>query len=172
MPKPLAPPRKRITWRLWVRLIAWACIVAGVAWGGREVNSFLLRDPRFQFACADSEPACANLEIRGAIYASRARIQNVFAPDFGGSVFSMPLAERRRRLLAVDWVSTASISRVWPHGIAVTVTERVPAAFATLPIAGTSRYRFSLIDSDGVLLSIPPRTRFHLPVLSGVTEEQ
>jgi hypothetical protein len=52
------------------------------------------------------------------------------------------------------------------------VTERVPAAFAKLPIANTSRYRFSLIDSDGVLLSIPPRTRFHLPVLSGVTEAQ
>jgi cell division septal protein FtsQ len=52
------------------------------------------------------------------------------------------------------------------------VTERVPVAFAKLPIAGTSRYRFSLIDSEGVLLSIPPRVRFRLPVLSGVMEEQ
>jgi len=154
------------------RLVAWAGIVAGLAWGSREVNSFLLRDPRFQFACGANDPACANLEIRGAVYASRARIQNVFAPDFGASVFSMPLAERRRRLLAVDWVSTASISRIWPHGILVTVTERSPVAFAKLPIAGTARYRFSLIDSQGVLLSIPPRVRFRLPVLSGVMEEQ
>jgi len=84
----------------------------------------------------------------------------------------MPLAERRRRLLAVDWVSTASISRIWPRGIVVTVTERSPVAFAKLPIAGTARYRFSLIDSQGVLLSIPPRVRFRLPVLSGVMEEQ
>ena len=173
MPKPLAPPPKsKLNWQLGVRLVAWAILVAGLAWGGREVNSFLLRDPHFQFACAENEPACANLEIRGAVYSSRARITNVFAPDFGASVFSMPLSERRRRLLAVDWVSTASISRVWPHGIAVTVTERTPVAFAKLPIASTSRYRFSLIDSDGVLLSIPPRVRFHLPVLSGVTEEQ
>jgi cell division protein FtsQ len=169
MPKPLPPPKPKLNWRLAVRLAAWACIAASLAWGGREVNSFLLRDPRFQFACADT---CANLEIRGAVHANRARIQNVFAPDFNASVFSMPLAERRRRLLAVDWVSTATISRVWPHGIAVTVTERTPVAFAKLPIAGTSHFRFSLIDSDGVLLSIPPRTRFHLPVLSGVMEEQ
>jgi cell division protein FtsQ len=172
MPKPLAPPKPKLNWRLAVRLAAWAVLVAGLAWGGREVNSFLLRDPRFQFACGDKEPACSNLEIRGVVYASRARIQNVFAPDFGASVFSMPLAERRRRLLAVDWVSTASISRIWPRGIAVTVTERSPVAFAKLPIAGTARYRFSLIDGDGVLLSIPPRVRFRLPVLSGVMEEQ
>ena len=84
----------------------------------------------------------------------------------------MPLAERRRHLLAVDWVRTVSLSRVWPRGIAVTVTERVPVAFAKLPIADTTHYRFSLIDSEGVLLSLPPRVRFHLPVLSGVTESQ
>jgi cell division protein FtsQ len=172
MPKPPAPPKPKLNWRLGIRVIAWAGIVAGLAWGGREVNSFLLRDPRFQFACGANEPACANLEVRGAVYANRARIQNVFAPDFGASVFKMPLAERRRRLLAVDWVRTATISRIWPRGVAVTVTERRPVAFAKLPIGGTTRYRFSLIDRDGVLLSIPPRVRFRLPVLSGVMEEQ
>ncbi len=137
MPKPLAPPKPKLNWRLAVRLIAWAIPVAGLAWGGREVNSFLLRDPHFQFACGDKEPACADLEIRGAVYASRARIVNVFAPDFGASVFRIPLPERRRRLLAVDWVKTASISRIWPHGIVVTVTERNPVAFAKLPITRT-----------------------------------
>jgi cell division protein FtsQ len=155
-----------------LRVIAWTAIAAGVAWGSKEVNWFLLRDARFQLACADSEPSCANLEIRGIVYANRARIQNVFTLDFGGSVFNIPLAERRRRLLAVDWVSTASISRVWPNKIVVTVTERHPAAFAKLAIAGSARYRFALIDSEGVLLAIPPRVRFRLPVLSGVTEEQ
>jgi cell division protein FtsQ len=172
MPKPVAPPKPKWNWRTAVRLAGWACILAGMAWGGREVNSFLLRDPRFQLPCGDNEPACANLEIRGAVYASRTRIQNVFEPDFGASVFKMPLAERRRRLLAVDWVNTASISRIWPNKIAVTVTERKPVAFAKLPIAGTARSRFTLIDADGVLLAIPPRVRFRLPVLSGVTEEQ
>jgi cell division septal protein FtsQ len=172
MPKPLAPPKPKLNWRLGVRLAAWAVLAAGLAWAGREVNSFLLRDPRFQFTCGGKETDCANLEIRGVVYTSKARVQNVFSPDFGASVFKLPLAERRRRLLAVDWVKTASISRIWPHGIVVAVTERSPVAFAKLPIAGTARYRFSLIDSDGVLLSIPPRVRFRLPVLSGVMEEQ
>ncbi len=172
MPKAPAPPKQKLNWRMGLRVIAWTAIAGGVAWGGREVNSFLVRDPRFQLTCADNEPSCANLEIHGATYASRARILNVFAPDFGGSVFKMPLPERRRRLLAVDWVSSASISRMWPNKIVVSITERQPVAFAKLPIAGTTRYRFSLIDADGVLLALPPRVRFRLPVLSGVMEEQ
>ena len=172
MPKPLPPPKPKVNWRLGLRVLAWAGVLASLAWGGKEVNAFLLRDPRFQLACGDKEPACANMEIRGAVYANRARLQGVFANDFGASVFKMPLAERRRRLLAVDWVNTAAISRIWPNRIVVTVTERRPVAFAKLPLAGTARYRFALIDIDGVLLSMPPRVRFRLPVLSGVTEEQ
>lgn len=172
MPKPLPPPKPKLNWRLGVRLAVWAVILAGAAWGAGQVDSFLLRDPRFHLACGDNEPNCASLDIRGAVYANRARIRNVFASDFGASVFRMPLAERRRRLLAVDWVSTASLSRIWPNRIVVAIAERHPVAFAKLPIAGTSRYRFSLIDRDGVLLSIPPRVRFPLPVLSGVTENQ
>lgn len=172
MPRPVATPNKKWNWRMGVSVIAWTGIATGLAWGGREVNTFLLHDPRFQFECSASEPKCGNLEIRGVVYANRGRIQDVFASDFDASVFKMPLAERRRRLLAVDWVNTASISRVWPRGIAVTITERNPVAFAKLPIAGTARYRFALIDNAGVLLAIPPRVRFRLPVLSGVREEQ
>jgi cell division protein FtsQ len=172
MPKPVAPPKPKLNWRMGLRVVAWSVVAAGVAWGGMQVNSFLLRDPRFHLACEEADRTCASLEIHGAVYASRARIQNVFVTDFGASVFRIPLAERRRRLLAVDWVSSASISRLWPDRIVVTVTERQPVAFAKLPIAGTARYRFELIDGDGVLLSLPPRVRFRLPVLSGVMEEQ
>jgi cell division protein FtsQ len=172
MPKPIPPPKPKMNWRIGLRLIAWAGVLAGVAFGSIEVNSFLLSDARFELECDPNEPACASLEIRGAVYTNRERIQNVFVTDFGGSVFRIPLAERRRRLLAVDWVNAASISRVWPNRIVVTVMERRPVAFAKLPMGGSSRYRLSLIDGDGVLLSLPLRVRFRLPVLSGVTEEQ
>lgn len=163
MPRPPAPPKPKFTWRRAMRLVTWAIILVVFAWGAKSVNAFLLRDPRFELA---------NLEIHGAVYTNRARIQSVFAKDFGASVFHIPLAERRRRLLAVDWVNSAALSRVWPSRVVVNVTERTPVAFAKLPIAGSARYRFSLIDLDGVLLAIPPRVRFRLPVISGVTEDQ
>lgn len=173
MPRPLAPPKAKMTWRRAARLFIWALAAAGILLGAKSVNSFLLRDPRFELECSAREAApCSDMEIHGAVYASKARIQSVFADDFGTSVFHIPLAERRRRLLAVDWVSSASVSRVWPSRIVVTITERTPTAFAKLPVGGSSRFRFSLIDRDGVLLAIPPRVRFHLPVVSGVTEEQ
>lgn len=172
MPRPLPPSQSKLTWRRAARVIVWTVIVAGVAFGAKTVNSFLLHDPRFELECPAGKASCADLEIHGAVYASPARIQSVFAEDFGTSVFHIPLAERRRRLLAVDWVNSASLSRVWPSRIVVNITERAPVAFAKLPIAGSARYRFSLIDLDGVLLSIPPRVRFHLPVMSGLTEEQ
>jgi cell division septal protein FtsQ len=172
MPKLIPTPKTKLNWRMGLRLLVWSAVLASVAWGSREVTSFLQHDPRFDFECNSAVSICPNLEIHGAIYANRARIQSVLVPDFGASVFSIPLAERRRRLLAIDWVSTASIARVWPGSIVLNITERTPVAFAKLPIAGSAHYRFSLIDKDGVLLSIPPRVRFHLPVLSGVTEEQ
>lgn len=163
MPKQVAAPKPKISWRLWLRVGVWALVAAGVAFGARQVNAFLLRDPHF---------GLSSLEIRGAVYANKARLQGVFAADIDHSVFQIPLSERRRHLLAVDWVNEASVLRVWPNRIVVTVTERHPVAFVKLPIASTSRYRIALVDGDGVILSLPTRVRFHLPVLGGVTEEQ
>jgi len=177
MPKPLEPPKPVWTPRRTLRLLGGLVILAGAALGAKEVNSFLNHDPRFDLVCAPGQTTCASLEIRGAVYSSRARIYSIFAQDFGNSVFNIPLDERRRHLLAIDWVSAASVSRVWPNRLVVTVTERKPVAFAKLPVeessAGfTNGFRMALIDADGVLLSIPPRVRFRLPVLSGVSERQ
>jgi hypothetical protein len=63
-----------------------------------------------------------------------------FAEDSGKSVFDIPLAERRRHLLAVDWVREASVMRVWPDRIRIDIVERVPVAFASLPIGGSARH--------------------------------
>jgi cell division protein FtsQ len=163
MPKAPAPPKPKFNLRLLLRVLFWGCIFAGVALGAKEARSFLLRDPRFEFR---------NLEIRGAAYTDKSRIEAVFVPDAHHSVFDIPLAERRRHLLAIDWVRTASIERVWPNRIVVSITERHAVAFAKLPIAGSIRHWLALIDDEGILLSIPPKVRFRLPVLSGVSEEQ
>jgi cell division protein FtsQ len=172
MPKAPAPPKAKFSWRASMRFIIWLGVFAGCAWGASEAHSFLLHDPRFELRCDPAERTCAGLEIRGAVYSSRMRISQVFAPDFGLSIFHVPLAERRRHLLAVDWVRSAAITRIWPDQIVVTVSERRPAAFAKLPIGASGRYWLGLVDEDGVLLSIPSRARFHLPMLSGISEQQ
>jgi len=163
MPKPVAEPKPRINVSLILRVALWMLVFAGVAVSAKEVQSFLETDARFRFE---------KLEIRGAVYTSRARVQSVFQADFNRSVFQVSLAERRRHVLAIDWVRTASLMRVWPNRIVVTVTERTPVAFAKLPIAGTTRHWLALVDDEGILLSIPPKSHFSLPVLSGITEDQ
>ena len=93
-------------------------------------------------------------------------MQRVFAADFERSIFSVPLAERRRRLLAIDWVEDASVSRVWPDRLVVRIRERKPVAFVSF------RSGPLLIDAQGVLLEQPAQAQFSFPVLSGVREEE
>jgi cell division protein FtsQ len=91
-------------------------------------------------------------------------VQRVFAGDFDHSIFSVPLAERRRRLLAVDWVEDATVSRVWPDRLVIRIRERQPVAFVSM------RSGPLLIDAQGILLEQPAQARFTFPVLSGVRE--
>ena len=172
MPRPPEPKKPKLNWRLIARAILWSGICAGFAFGGMEVHSFMLRDQRFALKCTPRAKACEGLEVHGAVHSNMARIQAVFAQDAGKSVFDIPLDERRRHLLAVDWVREASVMRVWPDRIQITIEERVPVAFASLPIGGSARHWLALVDEQGVLLTLPPRTRFPLPVLSGITEDQ
>jgi cell division protein FtsQ len=102
------------------------------------------------------------LTIDGLRYASRAKVQRIFADDTDRSVFSVPLEERRRRLLAIDWVEDAAVSRVWPDRLAVRITERKPVAFVLVEST------VMLIDSHGMLLEPPARASFAFPVLSGI----
>lgn len=160
MPKPT--PKKSIPWRFIVGFSLWILVFAGAAWAAKQVQQFVLTDSHFELP-RDSP----GMSIVGVRYSSRQHIMEVFAPDFGLSSFHAPLAERRRRLLAIDWVRDASISRLWPNRLMVRITEREPVAFVHLA-AGRSM----LIDSHGVLLGLPAHARFDFPVLTGISEEQ
>lgn len=157
MPKPA--PRRQIPWRFLFSLAIWIIVFAGAALAARQARRFVLTDSHFAL-----QPAIA---MQGVQYASRARILQSFAPDFGHSAFTISLAERRRRLLAIDWVEDASLSRLWPNRLVLRVKERKPVAFVHMPGA-----KYLLIDREGVLLSPPPRARFNFPVLTGVSEDQ
>ncbi len=141
-----------------------------VIFTGREVRRFMHTDPRFTLASPDERGA--GLSMDGLIHASRSRVLATFTADFRRSVFLSPIAERRRRLLAIDWVEDASIARIWPNRMAVRIKERRPVAFVNLPARGGLGSRVLLIDGEGVLLEQPAQSHFRFPVLSGVTEKQ
>src|SRR4051794_41470982 len=117
VPKQDGGENKGRGWRIWLRVFVWSCACAGLAWGGIEVRSFIRADERFNLACDAQDTTCNSLEIHGVKYANPARIRRVFVKDYKASIFRIPLDERRRNLLGIDWVATAAISRVWPNRI-------------------------------------------------------
>lgn len=153
--------QKGIRWRLW--LGAGGLLLAGVSTGvaARKVQEYVTTNPQFVL----SRYQKGALTVEGLTYASRSKVQRVFTADFDRSVFSIPLDERRRRLLAIDWVEDASISRVWPDRLVVRLRERRPVAFVPLGRA------VLLIDAHGVLLDQPAQSQFSFPVLRGIREQ-
>jgi cell division protein FtsQ len=151
-----------IRWRMWgwIGVAGVACVSTGMA--ALQARRYALSDPQFLLSRDKAE----SLTITGLRHASKTKVQRVFAGDFGRSIFSTPLEERRRRLLAIDWVEDATVLRVWPDRLNVEIRERRPVAFVFL------RSGVLLIDRQGVLLEPPSQAQFTFPVLSGVREDE
>src|ERR1035438_1901164 len=90
-------------WRLWLSLLALGVVGVSTAMAALKVRRFVVADPRF----ALSHDA-GSLTITGMQYTQRSKVLRIFAGDFDHSIFSAPLEERRRRLLAIDWVDRKS----------------------------------------------------------------
>ena len=160
------PPPGRVNWKLVLGIAALGAMGVSTAVAAYKVRQFVIGDPQFALS-RDREDA---ITIQGLKYTSRSKVQRVFAPDYGHSVYMVPLAERQRRLEAIDWIEKATVSRVWPDRVVVRVQERQPVAFVNL------RRGVMLIDAYGKLLEPPSQAQFAFPVLSGgadsFTDEQ
>lgn len=153
--------RRTINWRLILGILGLAAICVSTAMAGYKVRQYVITDPQFNLSRERKDA----ITVRGLLYAPRIKVQRVFAGDYQHSIFSIPLEERRRRLLAIDWIEEASVSRIWPDRLIVRVRERKPVAFVS------ARMGVLLIDAHGMLLEQPPQAQFSFPVLSGVREE-
>ena len=165
---PKAPERKpRFRYRMWLTVALCLIAFASSAWGAKLMRNFLTTDPRFYLR--HPQPGFRNegVVVIGATYTPATAVQQAFLQDYGRSIYEINIAERRRRLLAINWIEDVSVSRVWPNRIYVRLHERKPVAFVNLP-----HQAFLLVDAEGVLLSTPPRANFEFPVLSGVWIDQ
>jgi cell division protein FtsQ len=123
-------------------------------------RSFLEHDARFRVA------GTANIQATGLSEVSRADILPVFGEDIGRNILFVPLAERRRQLEQIPWVQHATVMRLLPDQIRVTVVERQPVAFVR------HGQQIGLVDANGVLLNMPgaamAQHRYSFPVLTGI----
>jgi cell division protein FtsQ len=117
---------------------------------------------RFRIQSSDA------VEIQGVKNASRAHVMEVAGADIGRNVFFVPLDERKKQLEQIPWVQEATVMRLLPNRIAVTIHERTPVAFAQI---GS---RISLIDTNGVVMGLPAdrKTKYSFPVIRGITDTE
>ena len=153
-------------------VVAFGVAVLGLVWAYMTVENFLVTDQRFALP-GPPEPGQTSefFRVEGMSNVTEEQVVRIFAADFGRSVYLCPLKARRLKLLGLDWVKDASISRLWPNRIIIRLTERKPAAFAQLAAADGTRV-LSLIDSDGILLQRHRPNPFHLPVVTGMTRSE
>jgi cell division protein FtsQ len=165
-------PFARFRWSrfaLWLGVGAVGMMSVLLAW--RQIEEFLIKDDRFRIPEANQATGRSpHLTFEGVRYASPAKINDVFAEDYGRSLYLAPVQVRRRQLLAIDWVEEATVSKIWPNSLRVVVHERTPVAFIRLQKQQDGASEFALIDRDGYVLHPHIKSVFTLPVIAGLQE--
>ena len=140
--------------------VAVLAVLGGVTASAWVLKTYLGRDSRFRIAGTD------NIEAIGLTQVSRAEMLPVFGEDVGRNIFFIPLNERRKQLEAIPWVEHASVMRLLPDQIRVSIVERQPVAFVR------QGQQIGLVDKDGVLLTMPPammaQHNYSFPVVTGL----
>jgi cell division protein FtsQ len=82
-------------------------------------------------------------------------------PVLGENIFRVDLGEISQKLAKHPWVQTASTRRVFPQGLHINITERIPLARIQLD-------QIYMMDSYGVLLGPEEEKFYGLPLLTGI----
>jgi cell division protein FtsQ len=124
------------------------------------LKNFLDHDSRFRIA------GTSNIQATGLAQVSRAEMLPVFGEDVGRNIFFVPLAERRKQLEQIPWIEHATVMRLLPDQIRISVIERKPIAFLR------QGAQVQLVDSSGVVLTESPammsQHHYSFPVVTGI----
>jgi cell division protein FtsQ len=159
-------PRRASWWRpatKWGRIFLVCGVLTAtgiVVTAGFVFKTYLERDARFRIA------GTGNIQTAGLSEVTRADLLPVFGEDVGRNIFFVPLNERRKQLEKIPWIEKATVMRVLPDQLRISVVERTPVAFLR------HGQQIGLVDANGVLLAMEPSsmTKHHysFPVVSGI----
>jgi cell division protein FtsQ len=123
-------------------------------------RSFLLHDERFLI------PSSSSIEFQGNAHVTRAQLLSIFGEDIERNIFKVSLPERRAELERLPWVAHATVMRLLPNRMRVSIVERTPVAFVR------QGNHIGLVDANGVLLDMPmdakPNSHYSFPVVTGI----
>jgi cell division protein FtsQ len=106
----------------------------------------------------------STITVEGVVRMSEGLVQEELAGLIGRPMFDVNLDEWRDRVRQLPWVQDASIRRLLPGTVAVTVTERQPMAI------GRSGDSLNVIDRRGIIIDAfgPTYSDLDLPIIDGL----
>ena len=124
------------------------------------VRSYLLHDERFVI------PSSSSIEFDGNARVTRAQLLGIFGGDVERNIFTVSLEQRRAELERLPWVAHATVMRLLPNRMRVSIVERTPVAFVR------QGGHIGLVDANGVLLDMPVDAKtgehYSFPVVTGI----
>jgi cell division protein FtsQ len=146
--------------RIFAGFVLLVCLGVGVA-GFLTARSYLLHDERFVI------PSSASIEFEGNTHVTRAQLLGIFGGDVERNIFTVSLEQRRAQLEGLPWVAHATVMRLLPNRMRVSIVERTPVAFVR------QGSHIGLVDANGVLLDMPmdakSREHYSFPVVTGIS---
>jgi cell division protein FtsQ len=133
----------RTPWRAVFFALAAVAIVAGVAWALLESRFFVVR----------------SVQVTGTHLVTGAKVRSAAAIPPGLPLIRVNSAMVAHRVEQIRQVQSARVSRNWPDGITIAVTERTPA------LAVPAGNGYQLVDKYGVAVESSPRRPPGLPLL-------
>ncbi|MEI9979183.1 MAG: FtsQ-type POTRA domain-containing protein [Edaphobacter sp.] len=122
---------------------------------------FLLHDEQFVIQSSSS------IQFEGNAHVTRAQLLGIFGEDVERNIFTVSLEQRRAELERLPWIEHATVMRLLPNRMRVSIVERTPVAFVR------QGSRIGLVDANGVLLDMPMDTKatdhYSFPVVTGVS---
>jgi cell division protein FtsQ len=148
----------------WGRIIAGVLLLLCLGLGLAlylMARSFLLHDERFVIQSSSS------IEFEGNTHVTRAQLLGIFGEDVERNIFTVSLEQRKAELEKLPWVAHATVMRLLPNRMRVSVVERTPVAFVR------QGSHIGLVDASGVLLDIPidasHEEHYSFPVVTGIS---
>jgi cell division protein FtsQ len=124
-------------------------------------RSYLLHDERFVIQSSSS------IGFEGNAHVTRAQLLGIFGGDVERNIFTVSLEQRRAELERLPWVAHATVMRLLPNRMRVSIVERTPVAFVR------QGSHIGLVDANGVLLDMPVDAKssehYSFPVVTGIS---
>lgn len=138
-PDPAARSRRRFARRQWLRRwLVWRYVIGSVLLVVLTVAAIYL-------VFFSSVLTVKHVDVRGESLLSRHQVLAAAQVPVGAHLAELDVEAIRARIGALAPVERVDVSRDWPDGVLITITERTPVA--VVEISG----RYHAMDADGVL---------------------